>query len=276
MKPTIRLITVMLICCCNMLPAQQKEIEENVWIRQDRNNMQPLEYEYQREADVMWSKNVWRIIDVRQKLNLPFAYPQQPLIQIIHQAAKKGEITVYDPTVADADKCKKAITREEVERLGVRNDTDWVMNVFNADIQEQVVISNELTWDKIVKYRIKEVWFFDTKTSTMKVRIIAIAPVMEDYDASGNYRGDMTMYWIPYASLRNLFAKHEVFEAHNNSQRYSWDDLFEMRKFQSYIYKESNVFDRSIQEYTAGVDAHLESERIKQQIFEKEHDMWNY
>jgi gliding motility associated protien GldN len=110
----------------------------------------------------------------------------------------------------------------------------------------------------------------------MQVRILGIAPVMEDYDDNGNYRGDMTMYWIPYASIRNLLATKEVFNAQSDSQRYSWEDLFEMRRFESYIYKESNVHDRNIQEYASGVDAQLESERIKQELFEKEHDMWNY
>ena len=162
-----------------------------------------------------------------------------------------------------------------VQRLGVTRDTSWVVNAETLN-EEQVAINNELTWDKIKKYRVKEVWFFDTKTSSMQVRIIAIAPVMEDYDANGNYRGDMTMYWIPFESIRTLLAKHKVFNALNDWQQMSWDDLFTMRRFESYITKESNVYDRSIQEYATGVDAQVESDRIKQEIFEKEHDMWNY
>ena len=137
-------------------------------------------------------------------------------------------------------------------------------------------MANELSWDKIVKYKVKEVWFFDTRTSTMQVRILGIAPIMEDYDAAGNYRGDMTMDWIYFPDLRPLLAKQEVFNPQNDWQHYSWDDLFAMRKFSSYIYKESNVYDRAIQEYASGVDAQLENDRIKQSILEYEHDMWNY
>jgi gliding motility associated protien GldN len=254
----------------------QSGVEQLPWQQRDREQMQPLPYEYQREADVMWSKNVWRIIDVRQKMNQPFAHPQQSLIKVLHEAAKKGDITVYDPAAPNADQFTKSLTRDEVERIGVRNDTDWVISAVDGETQEQVVINNGLTWDKIIKYRVREVWFFDTKTSIMKVRILAIAPVMEDYDAAGNYRGDMTMYWVPYASIRNLLTRNEVFNERNDSQHFSWDDLFEMRKFESYIYKESNVYDRTVAEYATGIDAQLESERIKQEIFEKEHDMWNY
>jgi gliding motility associated protien GldN len=273
MKAAKWITTVMLNAI--MLHSIAQNTEQLPWQQRDRQDMKPIEYEYQREADVMWSKNIWRVIDVRQKLNTPFTYSLLPLAQIIHEAAKKGDIIAYDAAVENADQCLKPMTRDEVANIGVRNDTLWTMNVFNGE-EEQVVVNNGLSWDKIIKYRVKEVWFFDTKSSTMKVRILAIAPVMADYDANGNYRGDMTMYWIPYASLRNLLATKEVFNAQNDSQHYSWEDLFEMRKFHSYIYKESNVFDRNINEYTTGMYAQLESERIKQEIFEKEHDQWNY
>jgi hypothetical protein len=56
----------------------------------------------------------------------------------------------------------------------------------------------------------------------------------------------------------------------------SWEDLFETRMFESFIYKESNVYDRAIIEYATGVDQLLESDRIKQEMFEFEHDLWTY
>ncbi len=245
------------------------------WGERDNSDKQPLEYQYQREADVMWSKNIWRVVDVRQKMNLPFAYPQRPLAQIIHEAAKKGEVTVYDPSVVNADQFKQVISATAAANIGTRIDTVYNINPITFE-EELTVVKTELTWDKITKYRIKEVWFFDTRTSTMQVRIIGLAPVMEYYDAAGNYMGDMTMYWIPYEELRTMLAREVVYNERNDWQQFSWDDLFQMRKFESFIYKESNVYDRNINEYTAGIDAQIESERIKQELFEKEHDMWNY
>jgi gliding motility associated protien GldN len=270
----ISVVVCLVLAKTNNLLAQ--DIEQLPWQKRDRAEMKPVEYDYIREADVMWSKNIWRIIDTRQKLNQPFAYPQKPLIQIIHEAAKRGELKVYDPSVTNADQFKQAMKLPDVIKIGVKDDTVIQVDPMNPEKEVSVPVHNDLTWDKIKKFRVKEVWFFDTKTSSMQVRIIGIAPVMEDYDENGNYRGDMTMYWIPYVSLRNILAKQEVFNAQNDSQHYSWEDLFEMRRFESYIYKESNVHDRNIQEYASGVDAQLESERIKQEIFEKEHDVWNY
>jgi hypothetical protein len=36
------------------------------------------------------------------------------------------------------------------------------------------------------------------------------------------------------------------------------------------------VYDRGIQEYATGMDALLVSDAVKHQMFEYEHDLWNY
>ena len=264
------------IFCCFLQSIHAQDIEQLPWQQRDRKDMRPLDYEYQREADVFWSKNVWRIIDTRQKMNKPFAYPPKPLIQVIQEAALNGKIKVYDPAVENADQFKRVMDPAEVARIGVKRDTVIQVNVMNPDKEDTVVVNNTLAYYRITKYRVKEVWFFDTKTSSMQVRILGIAPVMEDYDDKGNYRGDMTMYWVYFPDLRNILATQEVFNPQNDWQHISWDDLFAMRMFASYIYKESNVYDRNIQEYATGTDALLESDRVKQKIFEMEHDLWEY
>jgi hypothetical protein len=49
------------------------------------------------------------------------------------------------------------------------------------------------------------------------------------------------------------------------------------RKFDSYIIAESNVYDdRNIIDYATGKDAMFEAERIKREMFNWEHDLWEY
>ena len=55
----------------------------------------------------------------------------------------------------------------------------------------------------------------------------------------------------------------------------SYDDLFWKQRYSSYITKESNVRDSKINQLWDGVDALLESERIKKDIFTSEHDLWH-
>ena len=84
-------------------------------------------------------------------------------------------------------------------------------------------------------------------------------------------------FWIYFDEARPLMANQEVFNRHNDAQRISFDDLFFQRRFESYITRESNVYDnREIVQYLSGLNTLLEAERIKQEIFEFEHDLWEY
>jgi hypothetical protein len=48
------------------------------------------------------------------------------------------------------------------------------------------------------------------------------------------------------------------------------------RMFSSTIIKEGNVYDRRIDQYMVGLDALLEAQNIKNEIFNFEHDLWEY
>jgi hypothetical protein len=80
---------------------------DGAWVKTTTKEKDVIPYDYIREADVFWAKRIWRMIDVREKMNLPFKYPQEPLIEILHTAAKNGELTVYDPSIVDADQFKR-------------------------------------------------------------------------------------------------------------------------------------------------------------------------
>src|SRR6476620_5552237 len=45
-----------------------------------------------RESDVMFSKRVWREIDLREKVNMIFASPKARLITILTDAIAEGEL----------------------------------------------------------------------------------------------------------------------------------------------------------------------------------------
>ncbi len=235
-----------------------------------------IPYDFIREADVFWSKRVWRVIDTREKMNLPFRYPQMRLIDIIHTAAKNGDITVYDPGVDNADQFKVVMPVKDIKEIGSSTDTSMVVDPVTLE-EKQVVVNNEFNPEHVVKYRLKEDWVFDEETSTLMVRVIGVCPVREKIDpATQAVLGDQPMYWVYYPDLRPVLAKYEVFNPKNDAVTLSWEDLFEARKFQSYIMKESNVYDRNISEYATGPDGLIESDRIKNDIFVFEHDLWNY
>lgn len=141
-------------------------------------------------------------------------------------------------------------------------DTSWIMS------------------DEIVQYRLKEDWFFDKQRSVLDVRIIAIAPVKYSKERGPNGREQITgleeMFWLYFPHCRFIFNNYFVYNPSNDAQLMSFDDLFWKRRFSSVTYKESNTYDRDIESYRTGVEALRESELIKNEIRNIEHDVWSF
>jgi gliding motility associated protien GldN len=133
--------------------------------------------------------------------------------------------------------------------------------------------------DDVVQYRIKEDWFFDKERSVLDVRIIAIAPVLQEIIRSGqveSYGRTRELFWLYFPQCRFVLNNYFVYNEQNDAQWMSYDDLFWKRRFSSTIYKESNTFDRNIESYRMGVDALMEAEKIKEEIRIIEHDVWSF
>jgi gliding motility associated protien GldN len=241
---------------------------------------EPVPYPSLRQADVMWSKRVWRVIDLRQKINLPFYYPvddqqgRKSLMQVIYNAVKEGTIAAYSP---DNEEFLTRMSAQELKRTLDKEDTIRLVRDYPPYDEFDSVISEPFRASDVYMIRIKEDWFFDKQRSVMDVRIIGICPILEDYDlVTGELRGLRPLFWVYFPECRQVFAKNEVYNRWNDAERRSYDDIFMKRLFGSYIYKESNVYDRRIAAYSTGLDALLESERIKDEIFRLEHDLWEY
>lgn len=230
-------------------------------------------YDNIREADVFWEKRVWRVVNVNEKKNLPFKYPKQYFVNILRDHAIEGTLTVYSGL---DDEFKQPLTPQDVEDIGV-GSADTLYVVDPVTLQETVTITNpEFDPAKVKKFRIKEDWIFDEETSTLQVRILGIAPILEVIDDQGNVRGDQVMFWVYYPEAREILSKYQVFNPKNDAVTLSWEDIFEMRYFDSYIMKISNVYDRRIQDYAVGVDALYEADRLTNMIFDFEQSLWSY
>ncbi len=271
-------LSMMLCCgltllCLTSSKAQNLPIIDGVVNRTLITEKMPLAYENVREADVLWEKKVWRVIDLREKINLSFVNPQKTFFEIIHEAVKKGEITAYS---TENDKFSTPIALEDAQKIGVSIDTIQVFDEVEY-IPKEKIVENSLNYESVHQLRIKEVWFFDKKTASMQVRIVGIAPLIDEYDDNGNFKYTRPLYWVYYPNCRNLLAKQAFSSvAENDANPTSWEDALEMRMFSSYITKESNIYDRRLEDYMAGVDLLLEGEKIQQSIFNYEQDMWSY
>lgn len=231
-----------------------------------------LPYDHIREADIFWEKRIWRVLDVREKMNLPFAYPERPFFVILMEAAESGEITVYS---TEDDKFSIPLTPDEVASMGASVDTIATVDPETYEETYQIV-RNEVNPQDVKRFRLKEIWFFDEESSTLQVRILGIAPLIEEFDDNGNFKYERPMFWVYYPEAREVLARERAFNVGNDSSPMTFEDIMEMRFFSSYIYKESNVFDRRLEDYLSGVDLLMEADKIRQEIFNFEHDLWSY
>ncbi|WP_374166515.1 gliding motility protein GldN [Arcticibacter sp. MXS-1] len=246
-----------------------------------KNNIEEAKatpFAYIREADVMYSKRVWREIDLREKMNATYASPKARLIDIIMEGIKSGEMTAYDAVSTKDDPNGDAFsTVLKPDQVMSKFADSVLIPDFNAN-GEQVgshMAVGEFNPDSVVKFQIKEDWIFDKNRSVFEPRIVGIAPMVK-IKAAGQDLGEQPAFWIYYPNARHLFATKGVVTRSNDATGLSYDDIFLKRLFSSYIVKESNPEDLRIKDYAQGIDKLYESERVKKEILDYEHDLWSY
>ncbi len=240
-------------------------------------------YPHLREADVMWSKQLVRLIDLREKMNHSLYYPtvQMPdrknLMGVILEAIRSGEVTsIYNFNLADDEMTVPMLPAEAEDKLGGYVDTMVVIDPVTGT-EELSILEHKANLAEIKQYFIKEEWYFDKKLSTMKVRIVGIAPVRLFQHPETGFPTRSATFWVYFPELRNALARNEVFNPNNDANRISFDDLFMQRRFSGTILGQSNVYDnRRIADYETGRMALLEAERVKEWLINTEHDMWEY
>lgn len=233
-----------------------------------------LTYAPIREADILWEKRIWRVVDTREKMNKPFTAPESPLFQIISQAAMSGDLPVYS---TEDDRFTKRLTKEQVN--AELFDIDTIINFDPVTYEEKVmIVRNEMNWEDVKRFRIKESWFFDKNTATLRVRILGIAPLVDVRDDEGNFKYEKPLFWVHYPTARPLLAQHKVVNwGGNQSATVTWEDWMEMRYFSALPIKENNVYDRRLQDYLSGpTDLAMEGQKIDDRLFNAEHDLWAY
>lgn len=247
------------------------------------DDLKPITLPYLREADVFYEKRLWREIDLKEKMNQPLYFPTVPqggwqsLMVVLWEGMCKGDIVAYDFfDLLDPNLIEFTNPIFNPKDVIVKTETLSVEDPNSPSGFTRQTDTVPFDPRDVVRYRIVEDWIFDKQRSQMQVRILAICPIIIDYDQEGNQSGYRELFWLHYPSIRPLLAKNEIFNRNNYSSRLSYDEFFLMRKFSSYIVKESNVYDRDIKKYATGIDALLESDRIKRELRDFEGELWVY
>lgn len=282
-----------LMAQANILNAKKPEdIGKKTEEQMASDDDEPLEYGYVDDRDILWSKTVWEVVDLDERVNFPLYYPtdtigigadRRSLYHVLMRNIKNGKLTdVY----TDSYFTEKRQFGDLTATLQKVDTTDLGYEQLNAgeQISEEFINRRDISAADIEEYRIKGIWYFDKRQGELKYRLLGIAPVAPDVNFIDDESVDpgenkVELFWVWYPSARQILHDAKVFNNRNSAQPISFDMLLNARRFNGVIYKEDNVHgDREIKDYIFdnALFQLLEANRIKESVRDREQDMWAY
>jgi len=225
-----------------------------------------------KDEDVIYTKRVWRDIDLRDTINGVLNYPKSRLIEVLITHVRNEELTAYNPknptTLDDVDGFDFPLDTTEALRMA-----NGMVNVTNNKTGTVTQVAGEFNPELFKKYRIKEDWVLDGKRGVFEPRIVALAPLKMN-DQTKEWQ---PVFWIAYEEARDILASKRLFNPLNDSSPLSLDDFFIHRLFSSHIVKETNAGDYKVKDLIGDPRQRLqESERIKKKMADMEQALWEY
>jgi len=270
---------------------------------------------FHRTDDVVWSRIVYRIIDMRYKQNFQLYFPTNPedpkywsLFRLIMDAVVNGRTTNdgrqeylrlfqknqrrLKPVFADTLELTRsldmqmAFATDKPENVSTDLDDDFLVLY---DSINNTIRMNTYGYETFIKNQIKyltvEVVFFDKHTSRFYTKIMAIAPMYAPLSAGNSvfeclYK--QVMFWVLFDDLRPFMARKYMIPTNNSSKRVTFDNFFAEHLYTSYIVGDDNMYDRMIVEgQKIRADkfedfVHRDQERIANELLNTELDLWEY
>ena len=175
-------------------------------------------FDYVAEANVLYSKRLWRII---QNKDNDLLNDSIDIFNYLMEYAESGELIVYH---SSNDQFTTPLQSKDLNEINAAN---YVVDGFE----------------------IKEDFFLDRKRILGDIRIIGFAP----YYINPKTNQRVNICWFYYPTCRKYLSELKL----NNTGLYkieNVDDLFYWRFFRSTIIKESNVYDRETSPVTAKLE----------------------
>ncbi|MGN0239652.1 MAG: gliding motility protein GldN [Paludibacteraceae bacterium] len=269
---------------------------------------------FHRTEDVVWSRLIYRVIDMRYKQNYQLYFPvtsadpqYRNLFKVMLDAIVDG-MPVYEKSQEPGDikpRLETPLAKDQIpgllntDREGISDGdiatSDYMLIHYDSvtdkmsfnDYMYQQYVRNQL------KFMILEVVFFDKHYSRLFSKIIAIAPMSsEDIEGEDTPITDALYqsirFWVVYDDFRPYMARQYMIPQNNDSKRVTFEQFFAQKLYTSYIIGDSNMYDRMLaeaatrgrdeQEDKAIIEKELkkEQQRIENELMTFELDLWEY
>ncbi len=244
--------------------------------------------------DIVWSRKVYRIIDMRDKQNYQLYFPMRAndqyksLFRTMLDAICKG-IPVYRRNAREIVPSFNDSARLEGDELSkaFAYDNNMDNNLIQINpITKQAKIVGDQYYNYVknqYKYLIQEIIFFDKHTSRMYSKVIAIAPIYALHPDNSQSKNPMKFFqesvlcWFAFDELRPYLARQYVIPNGNETARLTYDEYFAQKLYSSFILGDSNMFNRMLLESELTYERiHKEQNRIETELLNFEEDLWEY
>lgn len=229
----------------------KKKTEENASTQVTERMQSFYEQKEPHDADLAWMREIYRQIDLTQPDNAALYFPedvidgQENLFRLMLRLVVNGEIPAYeylDGREIFTDKYKINV-RDMLDRFGIY----YTEGKGSTEKNPKFVIEEaDVPTTQVLNYYVIEKWEFDRRSNDMKMRVVAICPVL---NRSSDFGGDARypMFWVKFDALRPYLAQQYVFISDdNNLPQYSLDDYFNMEMYKGDIYKTKNLRNLSL------------------------------
>ena len=224
--------------------------------------------------DVIWMREIYRTLDVTKDPNGSLYYPVEPvgervnLITLIFKLLAEKKIPAYEYMLDGTERLTgdylvnfgEVLDRFQIyyeqRRMADRRDSLYIIN--DSDIPSPEVKS----------YFIKEVWYFDQRTSSYGSVVTALCPVMHRAEDFSSEELKLPMFWIDYTDLAPYLTRTYIMTSNlNNAANRSVDDFFVSRLYNGDIYKTTNMQDLILSQYCETDSAMVkEQKRIEAEL----------
>lgn len=270
----------------------------NIFAQED-NGYNELSVRPVHEAYIMWKKTFWRLMDLREKQNLPFFSRNSELPKVIIDAVQKGLLIPYN---SDSVKDSNIMSKEEF-MTRVQQETFEEEDPFGggggdpfadpfgggggdpfgggssepAEPEVLLIPAREFT-----TLEIKEDVYFDRMRSRIYYDIQSITiflPGTSAYNPAGFLKQVASFRYKDLAELFLSMPDEAIwYNAQNVQNHLNLTDAFNLRLFASHIVKFANPNDERVSEIYSKSEREgiLASQRLEYDFVDFENELWEF
>ena len=239
------------------------------------------------QSDLMFSKEITRAIDLREKQNEPLYSAERELPKLLIDATLAGIITPYFSdslgrgqvipfsTFQERITIETGIIPQDTAYMDDYEKEEYLLSLSNGSSEDDYFFGRDFH-----QLELTETMFFSKKTSEMRHHIKSLT-IFLPADHPDNLRGiQKPIATYDFKEVIQIFKNDPNaiwYNPKNDSEHRSLEEAFELRLFSSYIIKVSNPQDELLSDiYKTEQESIIQAQEKDYELLEYENNLWEH